>query len=558
MSQDLDTSGDSDKPTTDRWWHHTTIYQIYPRSFFDSNGDGIGDLPGIIAKLDYIRDLGFETVWVSPFFASPQVDFGYDITDYLSVAPEYGAVEDVDRLIDEAHTRGLKVMFDLVLNHTSDQHPWFVESRSSRANAKSDWYIWADGRGRRKPNNWRAANIISSAWNFCPRRGQYYLASFLPCQPDLNYHHADVKRTMLDVVRFWLRKGVDGFRLDMFGSIMKDRELRSNPVNRRPRFMEGTPIPELFVQKYNINTEESFAFARELRGVCEEFKEPERILLGEVFGSPQVLRRYLDGDDGLQLVFLFDFLRYTYGADFFRQRIAAYERTFPAPLQPTYVLSNHDRTRSCSRVGGDLRKAKVLAVLLLTVRGVPTVYMGEEVGMTNTPVPLSSAQDILAKTFAFLPERAFQGLQRVLQETLNRDEVRTPMQWDASANAGFCPDSVTPWLPVNGDRDERSVAAQAGSADSLLELHRSLLRLRRGRAALYRGELAIIDGMPPDVLAYERRAGGDVVKIYLNFCDAMKTVKGVAGEILLSTCAASHVHRGVLYLDGHSAVMTSP
>ena len=547
----------SPDPQTDRWWHRTTIYQIYPRSYFDSNGDGIGDLPGIIGKLDYIRDLGFETVWVSPFFASPQVDFGYDITDYLSVAPEYGSVEDVDRLVDEAHARGLKVMFDLVLNHTSDQHPWFVESRSSRNNPKSDWYIWADGKGRRRPNNWRAANLISSAWNFCPLRGQYYLASFLSIQPDLNYHHPDVKQTMLDVVRFWLRKGVDGFRLDMFGSIIKDRDLRNNPFNRRPRFMEGTPVPELFVQKYNLNTEETFAFARELRAVCAEFDNPERILLGEVFGSPQVLRRYLGGDDGLQLVFLFDFLRYSYNADFFRRRIAAYERNFPGPLQPTYVLSNHDRTRSCSRVDGDLRKAKVLAVLLLTVRGVPTVYMGEEVGMTNTPVPLAQAQDILAKSFAFLPEGAFQALQRILKETLNRDEVRTPMQWDGSTHAGFCPDNVTPWLPINENRHERSVAAQVGKDGSLLELHRNLLHLRRTHPALHSGDLTMMEETPLDVLGYRRRAENDSTVVFLNFSDGLASVRVDAGDILISTDSANHVDDGTLYLHPHSAVIAS-
>jgi glycosidase len=544
--------------TAHPWWHRTTIYQIYPRSFLDSNGDGIGDLRGIIDKLDYVRDLGVETVWISPFFASPQVDFGYDITDYLSVAPEYGGLADVDRLIDEAHARGLKVMFDLVLNHTSDRHPWFVESRSSRVNPKRDWYVWADGKGKRKPNNWRAANLISSAWSYDPVRGQYYLASFLPCQPDLNYHNPEVKRTMLDVVRFWLRRGVDGFRLDMFGAIMKDRALRSNPLNRRIRFTPGLPVPELFSQKYNSNTEECFAFARELRAVCDAFAAPERVLLGEVFGTPAVLRRYLGHDDGLHLVFLFDFLRFTYDADFFRARIREYERELAAPLVPTYVLSNHDRMRSCSRVGGDLRKARVLAVLLLTLRGVPTLYMGEEVGMTNTPVALRDARDVMAKTFAFLGERGFRLLQRLLGETLNRDEVRTPMQWDASTHAGFCRTDVEPWLPVHCDKHERSVAAQASDADSLLGLHRRLLRMRRERPCLGDGALTLLDGLPSGVLAYTRRCGADHMTVYLNFAGAPRAFAAPnAVHLELSTDAGNALDNRVLRLQPDSGVIVA-
>lgn len=539
-----------------RWWHHTTIYQVYPRSFFDSNGDGLGDIPGITAKLDYIKDLGFETVWVSPFFASPQVDFGYDITDYLSVAPEYGALDDVDRLIDEAHTRGMRVMFDLVMNHTSDQHPWFLESRSSRSNPKSDWYTWADGRGRKKPNNWRAANVIHSAWTYCPQRGQYYLASFLPNQPDLNYHNPEVKQAMLDVVRFWLKRGVDGFRLDMFGSILKDAFLRDNPINTKPRMFPGAPIPEIFIQKYNLNTPECLAFAKELRSVCEEF-EPERILLGEVFGPSSTLRGYLGDDDGLQLVFLFDFLRYTYSADFFRDRIATYEREFPAPFVPTYVLSNHDRTRSCSRVGGSIEKSKVLATLLLTLRGVPTVYMGEEIGMTNTPRPLAGAQDIMAKGFDFLPEAAFQWLQRALNETINRDEVRTPMHWDAGPNAGFCPAAVTPWLPVGENRAHRAVAVEDKDPDSLLSVYRRLLQLRRAMPALHAGTLSLLPS-PADVLAYRRDLDQESVGVFLNFADAVQTQRlGLDGEIVFTTDARNHVHGGEIYLQPNSALVIS-
>ena len=539
------------------WWYATTIYQIYPRSFFDSNGDGIGDLAGILAKLDYIRDLGFETVWISPFFASPQVDFGYDITDYLSVAAEYGDLGDVERLIEAAHQRGLKVMFDLVMNHTSDQHPWFIESRSSRNNAKADWYIWADGKGWRKPNNWRAANLISSGWNWCPQRQQYYLASFLPCQPDLNYHNPEVKQTMLDTTRFWLRKGVDGFRLDMFGSVLKDRQLRSNPINWRPRFFPGSAVPEILVQKYNLNTNETFEFARELRAVCAEFDDPERILLGEVFGDGQALKRFIGAKrDGLQLVFLFDFLRYTYSADFFRDKIASYESTFGFPDQPTYVLGNHDRTRSATRVGGDLDKAKVLAMLLLTLRGVPTVYMGDEIGMTNTPVPLKDAQDVMAKTFAFLPEAGFQMVQRLLNETINRDEVRTPMQWDATANAGFCAPEAKPWLPLNSNKTSRCVAAQDGDPDSLFNLYRHLLKLRRETPALHIGAAELLPEGPANMLSYVRKHEGQELQVHLNFADVVQTLPcGTTASALLVTDTRNHVHDAIAYLQPHSGMI---
>ncbi|MDZ7732703.1 MAG: alpha-glucosidase [Acidimicrobiia bacterium] len=482
---------------TDRpWWQTTTVYQVYPRSFADHDGDGIGDLPGIIDRLDHVVDLGFGTLWVSPFFASPQRDFGYDISDYCDVAPEYGTLADAERLVEEAHARGLRVIFDLVLNHTSDEHPWFAESKRSRDNEKADWYIWHDGRPRRRParpgepptrrpNNWRAALEVRSAWQWGEERQQWYLATFLPWQPDLDWHNPEVREAMFDIVRFWLARGVDGFRLDMFHTIMKDADLTPNPV--RP-VAGGSEIAHLWRPDHTTNTEENFELARELRAVCDEY-EPERLLLGEVFGEPDTLRRYLGGNDGrdadgLQLVFLFDFLTFRWSADRFRRRIDRYERELPEPLRPTYVLENHDRSRSISRVGGDLRKARALAVMLLTLRGVPVVYMGQEIGMTNTYIPLRDARDpIVAHYFSWVPE----AVASRLPERINRDEVRTPMQWDDSPNAGFAPSGVAPWLPVGDDRDERNVASQAADDESLLELYRALLHLREDRPALHAG-----------------------------------------------------------------------
>jgi alpha-glucosidase len=481
------------------WWASTSIYQVYPRSFLDSNADGIGDLPGIIDRLDYIRDLGVETVWVSPFFASPQMDFGYDITDYRDVAEEYGTLQDARRLIDECHSRGLRVMFDLVLNHTSEQHPWFQRSRSSRTNPKSDWYIWADGRGkhgRRPPNNWKSHMEVTSAWQYCPQRRQWYLASFLPFEPDLNWRNPEVRAAMVDTVRFWLELGVDGFRLDIFGSIMKDPGLTNNPL--KPRVYNG--FPRLTERRYTENTPDNVDLAKQLRAVCDEYPG-DRVLLGEVFGPASVLRDYLADGDGLNLVFLFDFLTFKYDAQWFAGTIAEFERAFPAPMQPTYVLENHDRSRSLDRVGGDRRKAAVLAVILLTLRGVPTVYMGQEIGMSNTPLRFKDALDpVAASVYRRLP----QFVVNRMSERLNRDEMRTPMQWDSGVNAGFCAPGVAPWLPVNRDHERVNVADEARQAESLLNLYRRLFALRRDTESLRSGPLSLLAALPPTVLGYRR------------------------------------------------------
>ena len=504
------------------WWQSTTIYQVYPRSYQDSNGDGIGDLPGIISRLDHIQDLGVETVWVSPFFASPQLDFGYDVTDYEDVAQEYGTLEDAQRLIDECHARGMRVMFDLVLNHTSDQHPWFQRSRSSRTNPKADWYIWADGRGkhgRRPPNNWKSAMEFTSAWQYSPIRKQWYMCSFLPFQPDLNWRNPEVKEAMFDTVRFWLDKGVDGFRLDIFGSIMKDPGLTNNPL--RPRMHNG--FPRIVQRVHTENTPDNMVLAQELRAICNEYPG-ERALLGEVFGPPDVLKGYLAEGAGLNLVFLFNFLTFCYDADWFRQTIEAFEQNFPAPMQPTYVLENHDRSRLLDRVDGDRRKAAVLALILLTLRGVPTVYQGQEIGTSNTRLPFKDALDPVATVYRRLPQFVVDRL----GETLNRDEVRTPMQWDSSANAGFCPAGVTPWLPLNPEYPSVNVAAQQGQDGSLLELYRRLLTLRAGSASLQTGPLAMLEALPPGVLGYRR---ADLI-ILANMGTQPLTVR-YSGQLLL-------------------------
>ncbi|GIU85405.1 MAG: oligo-1,6-glucosidase [Acidimicrobiales bacterium] len=535
------------------WWRSTTVYQIYPRSFQDSNGDGIGDIPGIISRLDHLTYLGVGTIWLSPFFRSPQRDFGYDVSDYFSVAPEYGTLEDVDRLIAEAHARGLRVIFDLVLNHTSDEHPWFVESRSSRENPKADWYIWAEGRGpggAKPPNNWRSALEVTSAWQWDEKRGQWYLASFLPCQPDLNWHNPAVREAMWEVVHFWLDRGVDGFRLDMFHAIMKDARLRDNPL--RPRW-SGSELLRLWDPVHTLNTEENFELAKQLRSVCRGHEPPERMLVGEVFGRPAQLRRYLGDGDGLQLVFLFDFLAFRWSADFFRRCIERYERHFPHPFAPALALENHDRSRSLDRVGGSLDKARSLAVLQLTLRAVPFIYQGQEIGMTNTYIPLRDAKDPIARQhFRWVPE----FVSRRLPERINRDEVRTPMQWTPRENAGFCPPEVNPWLPLNPNHVERNVESQRGVAGSHLELYRALLQLRRERSALSVGDLVLLRNLPPDVLAYGRICGDDRMAVYVNFSHQPRVVRiPKRSRLALATHADCDSSKGELRLHGHSAAI---
>ncbi len=532
------------------WWHRTTVYQVYPRSFADSDGDGIGDLPGLLGRLDHIVALGVETVWVSPFFPSPQEDFGYDITDYTGVAPEYGTVADAQTLIDAAHARGLRVMFDLVLNHTSDQHPWFLRSKGSRSNPRSDWYIWADGRGRngrRPPNNWRSNLEVTSAWQWSAERQQFYLASFLPFQPDLNYRNPAVKDAMFAAVRFWLDRGVDGFRLDMFGQIMKDPGLRDNPF--RPHVDTG--FPRGWRRVYTENTADVITFARELHAVCAEYGD--RVLLGEVFGPPETLRGLHAEGAGLDLVFLFDFLVFRYDAAWFADTIRRFEEAFPPPMQPTYVIENHDRSRCIDRVGGDPAKAAVLAVILLTVRGVPTVYMGQEIGMSNTYVPLRQALDpIAARYFRRLPE----VVNRRIPERLNRDEVRSPMQWDASGNAGFCPPDVRPWLPVNPDHTHVNVAAETGVAGSLLELYRTLLTTRRDSPALNSGTLELVSGLPADVLGFRRTdaASGEQCATFANLGRTAQTVRAV-GSVAMAACGGAMAERGDLHLPPDAAIV---
>ncbi|MFT3764999.1 MAG: alpha-glucosidase [Minicystis sp.] len=509
------------------WWKRTTVYQVYPRSFADANGDGIGDLQGLIDRLDYLHDLGVETLWLSPFYRSPQADFGYDISDHFDVSPEYGTREDVRRLIDAVHARGMKIVFDMVLNHTSDQHPWFVESRGARSGPKRDYYLWRDGArpgGKAPPNNWRSM-LGGSGWHYDEATEQWYWASFLPFQPDLNYRNPEVKRAMLDVVRHWFAEGVDGFRLDIFNAIYKDASFADNPFSLRPLPSEDNPHGFFQRHVHTIDHPDTIAFARELRAVAEEFSDPPRFLVGEVFGDAQTLRRYCGEEaDGLHLVFLFQTLRTRLRGASVRALIRAFEHAFPDPYVPTYVFGNHDRPRLAHKLDGCPDKAKLLATLQLTARGVPFIYYGEEIGMGNHDIPLDEGRDPVAARYRFVPGWLARYLRRhgIL---MNRDECRAPMQWHHGPNAGFAPEHASPWLPVHPGHAEVNVAAQEGDPASLLNCYRSLLRLRRERPALHGGGLVLLDepGLPRDVVAYRRAhedgARREDVDVFLNFGD---------------------------------------
>jgi oligo-1,6-glucosidase/alpha-glucosidase len=529
------------------WYHHTTIYQIYPRSFYDSNGDGIGDIQGIIQKLDYVKQMGYETIWCSPFFKSPQQDFGYDISDYCDIAPEYGTLADAQQLIDEVHKRGMRIVFDMVMNHTSLQHPWFIKDMAKANNG--DYYIWRD-----KPNNWKSMTG-GSGWHYSPERKQYFYASFLPFQPDLNYRNPEVKTAMLNNVRFWLKKGVDGFRLDIFNVIYKDAELRNNP--RSLKAVPDEKNPNGFFQqfKYNMNQPDGYKFAKELRSVCEEFGD--KMLLGEVNGNRQTIRRFAgdEKNDGLGLVFDFEMLRFKFKANYFRELVTNIEKDFATPFMPVYVFSNHDRRRSIKRLGDNLQKAKILHVFQLTVRGVPCMYYGEETGMTDARIKLKDGLDPISQKVKKVPRFIFD----LAGETPNRDELRTPMQWDSSANAGFT--SVDkPWLPVNNNYRAINVQMQQGNNQSLLATIQRLLKLRN-MAALKSGNLAFIEKnkLPKNVLAYTRKAGNEEILVVMNFSKSEKSVAipGNFSQVLFAVTPADKISGGQIHLHSYGAVILS-
>lgn len=501
----LDSESEVSSPS---WWQKTSIYQIYPRSYYDSNGDGIGDLKGIIQRLDYIQSLGFETIWISPFFLSPQADFGYDVQDYRSIDPSYGSMEDALQLIEEIHERDMYVLFDMVMNHTSNQHEWFLASKQSKNNEKSDWYIWRD-----EPNNWKSM-VGGSAWHYSPEREQYYLATFLPFQPDLNYRNEEVKNAMLDHTRFWLEKGVDGFRLDIFNVIYKDQAFRDNPFTFQIAPNEENPIGFFQEAKYSLNRPETALFAKELRKSSMAFGD--KLLLGEVTGDFETIKKYM-GDsglnDGLGLVFIFDMLNFDFKANYFYDLVKKIEQQFPDPFTPVYAFSNHDRRRANTRLKNQPEQSKLLHTFQLTVRGVPCVYYGEEIGMEDLKIPYKDGLDPLAQKYKNIPR----FISEIANETLNRDDLRTPMQWNTKKNAGFSSAENT-WLPVNPNYLTTNVEAQLNTSSSMLHHFKNLLSIRNEHEAFQYGDLELIEiDFSKNILGYKRSLKAEEFIVLLNF-----------------------------------------
>ena len=514
------------------WWQRGIIYQVYPRSFMDSNGDGVGDLRGLISRLDYLRGLGVDAVWLSPIFPSPMKDFGYDVSDYTGIHPLFGTLEDFDLLIREAHAHKIKLVLDFVPNHTSDQHPWFIESRSSRDNLKRDWYIWRDpAPSGGPPNNW-LSNFGGSAWEYDPKTEQYYYHAFLREQPDLNWRNSQVIEAMLNVLRFWLERGVDGFRVDVLWHLIKDEQFRDNPVN--PDWREGADPYQRLLELHTTDQAEVHAVVTRMRRLVDQYQD--RVLIGEIYLPVERLVQYYGVNlSGVHVPFNFQLLLAKWHARDIARIISQYEAALPKGGWPNWVLGNHDRPRIVSRVGS--KQARVAAMLLLTLRGTPTLYYGDEIGMHDVEIPPEKVQDPFEKN---VPGRG-----------LGRDPQRTPMQWSAAKNAGFT--AGKPWLPIAEDYAQINVEAERDDPFSILSLYMQLINVRRGEPALEVGELERID-TAGDLLTYIRRDGESAFLVALNFGSEPQVIdisdKAGAGRITLSTGLdrAGESVRGILHI----------
>ncbi len=485
------------------WWQTGIIYQIYPRSFRDSNNDGIGDLPGIIKSLDYLQWLGIDAIWISPVYPSPMTDFGYDVSNYTDVHPIFGTLVDIDALLEMAHNRDIKVILDFVPNHTSNQHPWFMESRSSRDNPKHDWYIWRDpAPDGEPPNNWLGRFDGKSGWTWEAQRGQYYFHSFLAEQPDLNWRNTELRTAMLDVMRFWFDRGVDGFRVDVSYRVMKDAQFRDNPPN--PAWTPGVNPFTRLIEKYTKNTADIHQFNRWLRALADEYED--KVLIGEInLPLPELVKHYGQQDE-FHLPFNFRLIYNPWTAAEVRSVVDQYESVLPPGAWPNWVLGNHDQHRFVTRFGPE--QAPVALMLLLTLRGTPTIYYGDEIGMQDVDIPSHRVQDPW--------EKSLPGL------GLGRDPERTPMQWDDSPNAGFCAPEVEPWLPIASDHQNVNVATQQTQPQSMLLLTKKLIQIRRASLALQVGCYRSFD-TSTGLFIYTRIHGDERYLIALNFTHTPQT-----------------------------------
>jgi alpha-glucosidase len=493
-----------------RWWQGAVIYQIYPRSFLDTNGDGVGDLPGIIDRLEHVASLGVDAIWISPFFKSPMADYGYDIADYRAVDPLFGTLDDFDRLLAKAHGLGIKVMIDQVLSHTSMEHEWFRASRESRDNPKSDWYVWADARADgTPPNNWLSI-FGGVAWKWEPRRGQYYLHNFLSSQPDLNFHNPAVREATLDNVRFWLDKGVDGLRLDAINFCFHDAALRDNPP--KPEHLRtgrgfSADNPYAFQYHWHNNTQpENLAFLEDLRALLDRY--PDAAALGEISSEDSLATtaQYCN-DARLHMGYSFELLTDDFSAGYIRGTVEALEAKMTQGW-PCWAISNHDVRRAVTRWGGQAPSpafAAQLVAMVCSLRGSVCLYQGEELGLPEANVPFEALRDPYG--IAFWPN--FKG----------RDGCRTPMPWNGDAHGGFTDGPGQPWLPVPAEHIARNVAAQEADPHSVLNATRAFLRWRRAHAPLRTGIIAFLD-TPEPVLAFVREAQGQSLLAVFNLSGA--------------------------------------
>jgi alpha-glucosidase len=521
------------------WWQRGIIYHIYPRSFMDSNGDGVGDLPGIISKLDYLQWLGVDALWISPIFPSPMADFGYDVADYTDIDPLFGTLAEFDRLVVEAHHRHLRVILDYVPNHTSNQHPWFIAARASPRNAKRDWYIWRDpGPSGGPPNNWRSV-FGGSAWEWDAATQQYYYHAYLKEQPDLNWRNPAVQAAMLDVLRFWLDRGVDGFRVDALRQLIKDDQLRDNPSN--PAYHPGQGPYDALLPVYTTDRPEVLEMIALMRRIVDAYDE--RLLIGELYLPIERLVAYYGvRRSGVHLPFNFHLIQVPWQARQIEMLIKTYEAALPADGWPTWVLGNHDQHRLVSRIGS--AQARVAAILLLTLRGTPTLYYGDELGVGDVAIPPELVQDPWEKNVPGLG--------------LGRDPERTPMPWDSSPNAGFT--TGTPWLPMAAEYQTVNVSVERNDPTSMLALYRRLIALRRATPALSVGSYTGLEAHG-DVLAYVRTQARQRCLVVLNLAPQPQLFESrqlaLQGHMALSTHldGAGETVRGAVELRGDEGVI---
>jgi alpha-glucosidase len=489
------------------WWRDGVIYQIYPRSFADSNDDGIGDLNGIIAHLDYLSDLGVDAIWLSPIYPSPDKDFGYDVSDYINIDPKYGTMGDFDRLVAETHERGLRLIMDMVMNHTSNIHPWFLESHSSRKNPKHDWYIWMKGYSKNQaPNNWQAA-FGGSAWEYDPVCDQYYLHSFAKEQPDVNWRNPDVRKAQLSAFKFWMDRGVDGFRLDVFNAYFKHPDFPNNSPKLGIRSFDRQN------HVFDMDQPEMMPLLHDLRKLLDSY--PERYAVGETYMATLDKVISYCGDDKLHSAFSFDFtnknLFFPWNPTWIKRVVSERDKGFSAAnAWPTTVLSNHDLPRAASRYskGDNDALARLALGLLLTLRGTPFIYYGEEIGMRDIHLSYSQIVDPAGKMYWPL----YKG----------RDGCRSPMQWNSNSMAGFS--RSKPWLPVHPDYMDRNVSAQKADRNSLFYFTKSILTLRKKYAALQKGTQLFLKS-PPGTLEYLRTHGIQSLLVLMNFTSRSKSIE---------------------------------